>query len=454
VLQGYDPSVDVRVLAVTAAAVIITTLFFSIVPALGQRHNALGISLREEGHGSTAGGTRVRGRRLLVIAQVAIALMLSTGAGLMARSFLRARSVLPGFNPDGVLTFRVGIPEARYATKTNVLDFDRRMIEALHAIPGVAHASAALRLPMEAAMHMIFSVEGQTPASMPLGTGTYVMPDYFETMRIPLLAGRYLGAGDLSDRLPVIVVNEALARHFFGDRGATAALGKRIKFGSASSSAPWLTIIGVTANVKDTGLDQKQQWSIYFPAEQSLDPNMMRSFAFAVRGAGTEPPSTRDILRAVRSVDPDMPIAGPRLMTDVIDLSIADRRFNTYLLGTFALLALALAAVGIYGLIAYSVVQRRREIGVRLALGALPGDVVRLVLWQGARLALVGIAIGLAGALALTRVMRTLLFEVSPFDAVSFGSAAIVLLAIATLGSLLPAWRAARTDAQMVIRSE
>jgi len=306
-------------------------------------------------------------------------------------------------------------------------------------------------------MRMLFSVEHITTPTLPLGTGSFVTPGYFETMQIPLVAGRYIDATDLTGRLSVVVVNEALARHFFGDAGARDAVGKRIKWGPPASPQPWLTIVGVTANVKDTGLDRNQEWSIYFPALQAPEVNltgMMRSFAFVVRANGNDGTLMRDIGRVVRAIDPDMPIVGPRRMTDIIDLSIADRRFNTYLLGAFAALALALASVGIYGLIAYSVIQRSREIGVRLALGALPGDVVRLVLGQGTRLAAVGVVFGLLASLALTRVMRTLLFEVSPFDVVSFASASALLLGVAVVASLIPAWRAAGTDPQTVMRAE
>lgn len=458
VLQGYDASVDLRVLGVTGVAVIVTAVIFSIVPVLGHSHAGLGLALREEGRGSTAGGLRVRGRRLLVIAQVAIALMLATGAGLMTRSFLRARDVQPGFNPERLISFRVGIPEARYPTASSVIDFDQRLIDALARLPGVDDASATLRVPLgEAPSRFIFSIEGQIAPSIPIANATFVFPRYFETMQVPLLAGRYLDSRDAGSAMPSVVVNEALARNFWGARGAQAAVGQRIKRGGPGSSEPWLTIVGVTANVKDTGLDRDQDWLLYFPARQAPEPNvtgMMRTFDFVVRSRGDERTLMRDLRHTVRKIDPEMPIVGPRRMSDVIDVSIADRRFNTYLLGAFALLALALASVGIYGLIAYSVLQRAREIGVRLALGALPRDVVRLVLGQGTRLATIGIVIGLAGALALTRIMRTLLFGVSPFDVVSFAGAAVLLLAVAVIASLLPAWRAARTDPQLVIRAE
>ncbi|MFI5228857.1 MAG: ADOP family duplicated permease [Gemmatimonadales bacterium] len=455
VLHGYDASIDLRVLAVASVVVVATAIIFSLVPALSQRYDTLGTRLRDEGRSSTAGAARARGRRTLVAAEVAIALILATGAGLMARSFVRALGVDPGFDPNHVVTFRVGIPDAKYTTPANVLAFDRRAIDALRALPGVADASAALRLPLQEPMRILIAVEAHNPATLPIATGSFVMPRFLETMRIRLLAGRSVDANDVRGRLPVVVVNDALASHFFGS--SANAVGKRIKWGTAASQDPWLTIIGVTEDVKDAGLDQKQEWSVYFPALQAPDVNvtgMMRSFSFVARGRGDDAALVRDMRRVVRSIDPDMPVVGPTRMTDIAGTSLAGRRFNTYLIAAFALLALALASVGIYGLVAYSVVQRSREIGVRLALGALPASVVRLVIGQGARLACVGIAIGLAGALALTRVMRSLLFDVSPFDIVSFASAALLLLAVAVLASLLPAWRASRTDPQAVMRAD
>lgn len=223
------------------------------------------------------------------------------------------------------------------------------------------------------------------------------------------------------------------------------------------SDAQWLTIVGVVGDVKDIGLDREQQYTIYFPLLQAPAVNltgMARSMAFVVRTTDHDAGVTAALTHAVRAIDPEMPIVGPRPMTALIDSSVADRRFNTYLLGAFALLALVLAAVGIYGLIAYMVVQRSREMGVRLALGALPSDVTRLIVGQGVRLALVGIAIGVVCALGLTRVIRTLLFDTSPFDPTTFAAAAALLAAVAAVASLVPAWRASRTDPQVAMRAE
>jgi putative ABC transport system permease protein len=298
-----------------------------------------------------------------VVAQIAIALTLATGAGLMTRSFIRAIEVRPGFDPVHLVTFSVGVPDARYRTSLSVLNFDERMLDQLREVPGVASAGASMRLPLEATMRMSFTVEEQTTDRMPPANGTFVTPGYFETMRIPLVSGRYIDANDVdcmllgcaTQRLHVVVVNETMAKHFYGPNGTRAALGRRIKWGQVHSDEPWLTIVGVVADVKDTGLDRNQEFTIYFPLLQAPAVNvtgMARSMSFVVRTNGGDAGVAAAVSRAVRAVDPEMPIVGPRPMTSLVDTSLADRRFNTYLLGAFALLALVLAAAGIYGLIA------------------------------------------------------------------------------------------------------
>jgi putative ABC transport system permease protein len=467
VLQGYDPSLDFRVLGVLAGIVIVTAIAFSVVPALSQSTSRIGDALRDEARGATAGGGRVRGRRALVVAQIAIALTLAAGAGLMTRSFLRARDVRPGFDPAHLVSFRVGIPDARYASAASVSSFDQRVVDRLRGIPGVANAAASLRLPLEQPMRMMFSVEHRSGEPSPVGTGTFVTPGYFATMRIPILSGRAIDASDAdctvleggreNPRLPVVTVNEALAKHFYGQNGVRDAVGKRVKWGPAQSGSPWLTIVGVVGNVKDAGLDRDQEFTIYFPLLQAPAVNltgMLRSMSFVVRTNAGDGIVMSELTKAVRAIDPEMPVVGPRAMTSLLDASLGDRRFNTYLLGAFALLALVLAAVGIYGLIAYMVVQRSREMGVRLALGALPRDVVRMIVGQAIHLALLGIAIGVAGALAMTRVIRTLLFDTSPFDPATFAIAAAILAGVAALASLVPAWRASRTDPQIAMRAD
>ena len=455
VLQGYDVSVDVRVLAATAVVVIATALLFSLVPVLSQARSSLGLALHDEGRNSTAGRSRQRGRRVLVVTEISLALMLAAVAGLMVRSFLRARAVDPGFDPEHAVSVRVGLLDARYPSADQLISFETRLLDQLRQIPGVRAASATNELPMgDNRVRFAFSVEGATVPKIPIASGEVVFPDYFDAMRIPIREGRALNRSDVHGSLRVAVVNQALAKRFFGDRGA---IGRRLKSGSPESHEPWLTIVGVAADVKETGLDQTTEPQIYFPALQAdtvSAQNFVRSLAYVVRTDGDLGVAMRDVARTVRAADPALPLIGMRPLTDIVDVSFAERRFNTLLLGAFAALALVLAAVGIYGLMAYAVVQRTREIGIRLAIGATPANVLTLIVGQGARVAVAGVVIGLFGCLALTRILGTLLFGVSPFDPIAFGIAALLLLGVAALASYLPARRAARIDPQSAIRAE
>jgi predicted permease len=282
-----------------------------------------------------------------------------------------------------------------------------------------------------------------------------VYAGYFETMRIRLERGRAFTRADVPGALPVAVVNEALARRYFGSGGA--ALGRRIKWGMPASRNPWLTIVGVTADVKEDGLDQPVLPTIYFPAPQQdtlVINGMLRGVSFVVRSASDDAATMAAVRRVVREADPELPIVGLRTMSDVIGVSVSERRFDTVLLGGFALVALALASIGIYGVVAFAVVQRTREIGVRIAIGATRRDVLRLVVGQGTRLAAVGVAFGLVGALVVSRLAATMLFEVSPIDPPTFVVSALLLLGVAALASAWPAVRAARIDPQQAIRVE
>ena len=468
VLQGYDATIDGRVLAALGVVVIIVAVALSIIPAFGQPQDSLGASLHDDARGTTAGLVRQRGRRALVVTQVSLALMLATAAGLMIRSFARARAVDPGFNPEHAITFRAGLSNTRYPTAKDVRMFEQRLLDQLRTLPGVSVASATTNLPMGTPNRLAFAVEGVTMPKIPIGSAELVMPDYFQAMRIPLERGRYLGASDVSSSLAVVVVNESLVKKYFADRDP---IGHRVKWGSPESPDPWLTIVGVTADVRRNGLDQPDEPTIYFPALQqgsaddtaqaqggnNASDRMLRTLSYVVRvqpNGGDLDGVMREIRRVVRASDADLPIIGLQPLANVVDVSVAERRFNTLLLAGFALLALVLASVGIYGLIAYSVVQRTREIGVRLAIGATSMDVMRLVVGQGARLAVVGIAIGLVGAFAVARVMTSLLYEVGPRDPLTFGGAALLLLVVAILASYLPARRAAGIDPQTAIRAE
>jgi putative ABC transport system permease protein len=454
VLQGYAVSIDMRVLGVTGAIAIVTTVLFSLVPAFGRGKGGLAPSLYDSSRGSTAGVARQRGRRALVVTQISLALLLSTAAGLMIRSFARARDVDPGFEPRHLVTFRTGLPAARYPTAVSILQFENRLIDALGRIPGVHAVSATNNLPFGAPSRIAFAVEGTAFPKIPLASNEIVYPAYLDAMGIRAREGRGFSSSDVSGTLPVVLVNQTLARRYFPDR---PAIGKRIKWGSPQSPSPWLTIVGVTADVTQRGVDQPSDPEIYFPAAQ-VDSTAVLSFlrgpAFVVRGDGDVNMLMSAVQRVVRSTDANLPIVGLQKMTDLLDTSMSGRYFNTVLLAGFALLALVLASVGVYGLITHTVVQRTREIGVRLAIGARPVEIVRLVLGQGVVLASIGVTIGLVGAVALTRVMRTLLFDVSPFDIPTFASAAVLLLVVAIIAGYLPARRASRIDPLAALRSD
>jgi putative ABC transport system permease protein len=452
--EGFAASVDLRVLAVTAAIVIVTAVLFSIVPTMGRRDAELAARLRDEGRSGTSGPSRQRSRRALVVSELALALMLSSAAGLMVRSFLRATQMDPGFEAKHLLTVRIGLPATQYPTSRDVLDTHRRILERLRQLPGIREASATSSLPMSTPSRIAFALEGVTLPKIPIAANEIVMPGYFDAMHIPLVAGRAFDRSDEGGSLHAAVVNEELAHMYFkkGD-----AVGHRMKWGTAQSSNPWLTIVGVTANVRESALDQKPEPTVYFPALQQdtiAGERFLRSLAYVIRVDGDPATAMPGVRSAVREVDPQLALADFRSMIDVVDVSVAERRFNTVLLGAFASMALLLASAGVYGLIAHSVVQRSREIGIRLAMGATPHGVLSLVVGDGLRLSILALAFGLIGAFVMSRAMRALLFDISPLDPVSFAAAAALLLAVATVASYLPARRVARIDPQDAMRGD
>ena len=452
VLERYAPSVDTGVLAVTAAVVVATAMVFSLVPAFAPGRGTLGSALRDESRASTAGRRQRSARHVLVVAEISLALMLAAAAGLMVRSFVHAHGIQPGFDAAHAVTVRVGLPPGRYAGAADLIQFEQRAMERLRRIPGVRAVSATNDAPMgDDAVRFAIGIEGSTSPTTPIGAGEIVYPGYFDAMGMRMRDGRAIDASDVKGALNVVVVNETAAREYFGARGA---LGRRIKSGGAASPGPWLTIVGIAPDVRESGLDKPVTPEVYFPVLQvdtALVRGLMRTVSYIVRSDADPTSTMNDVRTALRELDPALPLVGLRPLSDVVDVSLGARRFNTVLLGAFAALALVLAAVGIYGVIAYSVVQRTREIGIRLAIGATPRSVRRLVVGQAVRLALVGVTIGIVGALALTRLMRTLLFDVSPLDPIAFVGAALLLFAVAAVASYLPAARASRIDPRAAI---
>lgn len=446
-LRGYHITVDGRVLLVTALIAAVTAIVISILPAFQQPERLLGAALRDEGRAMSGGLARQRARRTLVVSEIALAMVVATGAGLMVRSLLNARRVDPGFDPTHLAAITLGLHDYRYPTATDVIRFERDMIDRLRAIPAVTSVSAA-----SSVSSISFSIEARDLGRVPSAAGALVFPGFFETMRIPIRAGQPFDGHETTQSPRVAVINETLARRFLPD---VNPIGQRIKWGSPTSTDPWCTIVGVVGDAKTTALDAPQEPVVYFPALQSDSGTIarfQRSALYVVRTGGDPTAVFGGIRQAVRTADPELPIVGPDVVADDVAHSLADREFNTMLLSSFALLALVLAAAGIYGLMAYAVTQRTREIGVRLAIGATSADVLRLVVGQTARIAAVGLVIGVVAGLLLTRVLRAMLFGVTPLDPVTFVLASAALLGVAVLAGYLPARRAAAIDPQTAIR--
>ncbi|HEY7878911.1 MAG TPA: ABC transporter permease [Gemmatimonadaceae bacterium] len=455
-LSGYRIDVDGRVLALTLGVAVVAAVAFSLVPVLHGNERALPVQLREEGRGASTGRARQRGRRALVVSEMALALVLAAAAGLLVRSFVKALRIDPGFVPGHLLSFQVVLPRYRYPGPERVLEQERQIIERLTQLPGVVRATAATNLPVTHPWVMAVSPEGVQVAKLPLTSSDVVMPGYFEAMKIPLLEGRTFDAHDVLGADPVVIVDQQFARRFYPGQ---SAVGHRIKWGSATSSDPWGTIVGVVHTVKAQSLDEESMPETYSPALQHGQDSALVDFAlraqrYVVRTTGDPLAMVAAARSVVNEIDPELPVTQVETGEALVAQSVAGRRFETLLLGAFAALALVLAAVGIYGLIAYSVVQRQREIGIRIAIGATAGGVVRLVLREGAWTAVAGAALGLVGAVVLTRFMRSLLFEVGALDAVTFIAATGLLISVALVASWIPARRAARVDAVMAMRGE
>ena len=448
--------IDARVMAFCLGVSIVSTLLIGLVPALRVSGAAFG-----EGRALHAGETRTTGdrqgerlRTLLVAAQIAVTLVLLIGAGLLIHSFVRLTSVSPGFESSGrdgiVQTVRVVLP-ARFADEPERIQaFARGVLERIQYLPGVKSASLINSAPF--GMMFIqtdFDIEGQPKPKMFAGTPK-IDAGYFTTMGIPLLAGRDFTARDTADAPKVAIVSERIVREYFPG-GPTEALGRRVRL---DDRGEWLTVIGVVADIRQRGLDQDVKPMIYAPFQQErATPFLLRFVSFVARTS--TPASVVEGIRAeVRRAAPDLPIAGTVTMDEAVAASVAAPRFRTVLLGLFATAATLIATCGIYGLMAYAVTQRRREIGVRMALGATRRDVLRLVLMRALRIVVAGLIVGLAGAAGVTRVLQTFLFGVTPTDPLVFAIVTLLLLAVGLMAAWLPARRATRIDPLSALRAE
>jgi putative ABC transport system permease protein len=442
--------INLKVLLFTIGVSLLTGIIFSLAPAFETTRLNLNESLKEGVKGSGGGAGNHRLRSVFVIAEVALALVLLVGAGLLIRSFAGLQSVDPGFNARNVLTMRVALPGRKYDQDAKIIGFFQQATQRLRALPGVEDAGAINFLPFAGPFAgTSFEIEGQPKplAGQEPGTGVCVTDaSFFRVMQIPLKHGRLFTDQEASEMLHVVVVNEALARKYFPNEDP---LGKRITIDMKDNNVP-TEIIGVVGDARHMRLDEEVEPMSYWP-----QPELTYSFmTLVIRTRGDATKVAAGARGVIQSLDNEQPVADVRTMDSLLANSIARARFSALLLAVFASVALVLAAIGIYGVISYVVAQRGHEIGLRMALGAQARDVVRLVLRNGMMLAGLGVAIGLAGAFALTRVMRGLLFGVTPTDAITFVTVSALLLIVAFLACYIPARRATKVDPLVALRYE
>ena len=442
-----DVSLDRNVLTFAVVVTMATGLLFGLAPAWQASRGTLGSVLKEGGRSSSSSGGRWV-RSTLLIAEVALSIVLLVGATLLLRSFAKLMDTDPGFRAANVLTFRVGLPAASYPEDHQRQQFYDRLLERLRTAPGVEAVGMTQTLPLRGDYVLSFVVQGRPP--LPPGQGhsanhRVVSPGYFQAVGIPLLRGRLLAETDTGTSPMVAVVDDAFVKRHFPNEDP---IGRGIDIGNGTDG--FYEIVGVVGNVHHHGLDEEASASMYIPYKQEVFSTM----AVLVRTSGSPENYTNTVRQIVREIDGTLPAYAIASLETVLGESVAQRRFSMLLLGLFALVALFLAAVGLYGVVAYTVSQRTQEIGVRMAIGAQRGDVLRMVLGGGMKLAAVGTVIGLAAALGLASYIASLLYGVTAFDPASYALTAAVLLAVAALACFVPARRAMRVDPLVALRQE
>ena len=453
--QIFSVGLDRSVLLFTLVVSVLTGLVFGIVPALRTGKIDLRETLNEGSRGSTTGRGHHRILGALVATEIAVALLLLIGSGLLLRSFSRLQEVSPGFQPDHLLVADLPLSQNAYAKPELRYEFFDRLVERAKTLPGVKSAGAASFLPVSGGGSLIqFNIEGRPPKTphdyVAAGYRT-VTPKYMETMGVPLLQGRNIAAGDVEKAPAVVVINASMARTYFPGENP---LGKRMQIGATpDKDVPYMEIVGVVGDVLQ-GLDTDAKAEMYLPYRQADTVLPVFQLSVVLRTSGDPRLQAAALRSAVREIDPNQPVVKIRTMEENMATSVTEPRFRTWLIGIFAALALVLAAVGIYGVMSYSVNQRTNEMGIRVTLGAQPNDVFRIVVGEGLRLALIGVGVGLIGALAATRVLRTFLYGVSAIDPVTFAVTAALLILVAVAACYFPARRATRVDPMVALRYE
>lgn len=448
--RANEISLDWRVLLFTFGVSILTGVLFGIVPAIQTTKADLHETLKEGGR-SAAAATKHWVRSVLVVAEIALALAVLVGAGLLVKSFMRVQEVNPGFNPQGLLTMSVSLPDFKYGEAPQRANFYKQLIHDVSALPGVQSAGAVSVLPLSGqGSSGSFRIEGRDVPrgqSPPHGARWAATPDYFKTMGIPIIRGRYFEERDTADGKQVVIIDQALAAKYWPNEDP---LGKRMVFEGTRDNPNWREIVGIVGHVKHTDLEGESRAQYYIPHQQRAQPGM----TVVVRTTGDPNALASAARNAVRNLDKELPVFRVRTMDQFVADAMAQRRFALLLIGIFAGLALLLAAIGLYGVMAYSVTQRTHELGLRMALGAQAGDVLKLVVKQGMLLAGIGLGIGIVGAFFLSRLMKTLLFNVSATDPVIFTAIAATLAAVALVACFFPARRATKVDPMVALRYE
>ena len=437
--------IDFTVLVFTLVTSVLTGILFGLAPALRTMKLSLSEALKEGGRSGSESAQRNRTRSLLVISECAVAVMLLVGAGLLIRSLVRLQNTNPGFDSSNVLTIRIDLPEKKYAAPESRSNFWEQFESRVGALPGVESVGLVSELPLSGQPNdMPYTVEGRPADAANQGFDDdfrRVNQDYFRTLRIPFLRGRNFTPQEVRDSAKVLVISESLARQTFPNE---EPLGKRLVMSFRNEA---FEIVGIVGDVRHRSLEQPPLPAMYMPALESGE-NVV------IRGQNDSSAIAAAVRREMAVIDPNQPIATVRTMNEWLGLSVAAPRYRTGLFGLFAGLALVLSAVGIYGVMSYSVGQRTHEIGVRMALGARQLDVLKLIVRQGMGLVLVGVGIGLIGALALTRIISSLLFDVGTRDPATFSGVAILLAAVAFIACYVPAWRATKVDPLVALRYE
>jgi putative ABC transport system permease protein len=448
--RANEVGLDWRVVTFTAALSLLTGVFFGLIPALQISRVDLQSELKE-GAGAGGGAQTNWMRSALVVLEVAATLALLIGAGLLIKSFIRLYETDLGFKAENVLTMSLALPEAKYPDAQAAAAFHQKLIDRVASLPGARSAGVINYLPLQQwGFNGGIAIEGQgpyEPGRGPLAEFRAISPDYFRTLGVPLISGRSFTVQDQGNSAPVVIVNQTLARRFLPGQDP---IGKRIR----SVGDDWRIVVGVVGDVRQSGVTQVARAEVFVPVTQAIWTSLTQTMSLAVR-ADAEPESLISAVRnALREIDPAQPVFNVKTMEAVVADSVSDRRLNMLLLGMFAGVALTLAVIGIYSVMSYTVSQSAREIGVRMALGARPMDVWKLVVGQGMGLTLVGVGLGVAGAFGLTRSMATLLYGVTATDPLTFAAVTALLIIVALLACYVPARRATKVDPMVALRNE